>query len=90
MEGIVLIRYFIPALHFCVTRPTSPLWRRPANILERIFDVARLAVNAIGAVNLKMRRFFSLNNLIHPRRAIALLRAVIKGKVVGDGKFWRL
>jgi hypothetical protein len=79
VEGIVLIRYFIPALHFCVTRPTSPLWRRPANILERIFDVARLAVNAI-----------SLKNLIHPRRAIALLRAVIKGKVVGDGKFWRL
>ena len=72
------------SLHVGIIRPSSALGHDPVDVLGRVLDVARLAVDAILRVDLKPREPRLLDELVDPRRAISLLRPRIVGEVDVD------
>src|SRR6185437_16982553 len=65
-------------LHAVIARPAATLRRNPVHNLVRVLNIARLAVDAIRKVDLKLlarrRRFGAgvIDNLIHCRLAVVL------------------
>ena len=60
--------------HVGVVRPVAALGRRPVDVLERILDVAGLAVDAVLEVDLEARvgAVLVAQHLVDPGRAVAL------------------
>ena len=63
------------SLHVRVVRPTCTLWDRPVNILTRLLNIARFAVDAVLSIDLK--RIHSLRicyNLINSSRGFVSVK----------------
>ena len=60
----------------------------PRDVLRRVFDVARLAVNTVLRVDLKALLAAFLNHLINPRRAVALGGFVELREIARDRNAW--
>jgi hypothetical protein len=53
-------------LHIRIVRAAAALWRHPIDVLRRVLDVARLAVDAILRIDNKMRiALFRLIGIVH-------------------------
>src|SRR5436309_11154196 len=64
--------------HIPIVRAAAPLGRHPVDDLVGIHDVAGLAVDAVGKVDLKPPLLFSgVNHLIHIRRTEILARVAV-------------
>src|SRR5215813_6359188 len=72
-------------LHVRIIRSSSALGRHPVDVLPRVLDVARLAVDAVLRVDLqalrRCARLFVGDELVHAGGAVALLGAVVDREV---------
>src|SRR5690606_28315780 len=82
MDGTARLRRTVCALHPVVDRAFAPLGRDPDDVLCGVLDVAGLAVHAVLRVDLQpVLTRFGLDELVHPGRAKAGLRAAVAREV---------
>src|SRR5213592_30744 len=67
----------IGSLHVGIVGAAAAFRRDPDDVLQRVLDIAGLAVHAVLRVDLQARLRFHLDELVDARRAVALLRARI-------------
>ena len=58
-------------LHPAVIRSARAFGANPSDVLRRVFDVARFAVNAVGGVDLQARTALLFDDFVHTGRTIA-------------------
>src|SRR5258706_6163748 len=87
IAALFWIRVFIlhpRASHVRVIGPAAALGNDPADVLHRVLDVARLAVHAVGGVDLQPRASALGHDFVNTRRAVARLRSVVEREVHRD------
>ena len=58
-------------LHPAIIRSTRTFWANPSDVLRRVFDVARFAMNTVSGINLQTRTAVFFDDFIHAGRTIA-------------------
>src|SRR3982751_3276884 len=69
------------SLHVGIIRPSSAFGDDPVDVLGRVLDVARLAVDAILGVDLKPGAGRLLDEFVDSSRAISLLGPVVERQI---------
>src|ERR1041384_887608 len=73
-------------LHVLVIRPAAAFGRDPVDDLVRVHDVARLAVDALGEVDLQTTPLRArINHFIDGRRAETLTRVAVRCRATRRG-----
>src|SRR5258706_9290362 len=87
IAALLSTRLFIlhpAASHVRIIGPAAALGNDPADVLQRILDVACLAVHAVGGINLQPRASALGHDLVDACGAIARLRRVVEREVDRD------
>ena len=72
-------------LHVRIIGAAKSFGGHPRDVLRRVLNVAGFAVNAVLRINLKALALLVLNDLIDPRRTVALCGFIVQGQVLRDG-----